>query len=215
MKPNGLYGTAVPTWHFALLAFCLLLAGVTGASGRPQDPTSKQDTRVKVAVTPFVIEPQPFAGTPSRQDQEKFVQHLSDEATKQAAQSMTEHRIVDSVQQVPSRDAAKGQVVVTGVVRLPVSLPSGVIGWSGSHRHGHFATATVTVFSPVGQIISTEDVTVDWGDVWWFKSGKSARNYPQDEVIASLVRKAVDHAVRRLDRQKLMSPLLDNAAEKA
>lgn len=192
-----------PMTYLATICRCLAFSALTLACYGPSIASPNDNPPLSVAVAPFVIEPQPFDKTPSRSDQEQFVRHLSDEATKQAEQSLLEHRIVDAAQQVTSKDVAPGLMVVTGTIRLPISLPPRIIGWNASHRHGTFAIATLILLDPVGTIVFRQEVAVRWGDVWWYSGGKTARNYPQDDVIASLARKAVDHAVRRLDRQKL------------
>lgn len=189
---------------FIAISRCLAISALILACCGLSVEASNANPPLKVAVASFIIEPQPFEKTPSRADQGQFMRHLSDEATKQAEQSLIEHHIVDVAQQVTSRDAAQGQMVVTGTIRLPVSLPPRVMGWDASRRHGSFATATLILLSPVGKVVFQQDIAVRWGDVWWYSGGKATHNYAQDDVIASLVRKATDHAVRRLNRQKLL-----------
>jgi len=180
--------------HLGMLMVCWALVCAAAAA-----PAGGMSASVTVAVAPFTIDPQPFVGAPVRPDQGDFILSLTREATKQTEQTLVERHIVDSAGTVPSGEARTGRMVVTGTVRMPISLPPKVIGWNAAHRHGHFATATVTVTDAVGRLVSEENATVDWGDVWWFHGGKDAKNYPLDNVLASLARKAVDHAVRRLD----------------
>lgn len=180
------------------LVFGWALLCVTSGSARAKDPHGI----VTVAVAPFTIDPQPFAGAPERADEKEFLKRLSEEATEQAQRSLIERHIADIATRVPSRDAADGRVVVTGTIRMPISLPPRVIGWDASRRRGHFATATVTLLDATGKVLSEQNVAVDWGDVWWFQGGKSVHNNRLDQVLGDFVRKAADHAVRRLNLRR-------------
>ena len=186
-------------------SFVIVLIG--GALNVPHSAAAaKVPTRsVQVAVVPFVIEPQPFAGAPVRPDQAEELRHLSVEATKQVIRSLLDHHPAYSVAQVPTVEAGTGKTVITGTIRMPISLPPNVGGWYAEKRHGHFATATIVVSDGDGKAIATQSIDLNWDAVWWYRSGKIARNFPLDQVLDGFARKAADHAVRRLDHQILES----------
>ena len=181
------------------LVFGWALLWVTTDSARAED----LHPIVTVAVAPFTIDPQPFAGAPERADEEEFLKRLSEEATEQAQRSLIERHIADAATRVSSRDAADGRVVVSGTIRMPISLPPRVIGWDASRRRGHFATATVTLLDATGKVLSEQDVAVNWGDVWWFQGGKSVHNNRLGQVLEGFARRVADHAVRRLELRRL------------
>lgn len=180
------------------LVFGWVLLWVTTESARAKDLHGT----VTVAVAPFTIDPQPFAGAPERADEKEFLKRLSEEATEQAQRSLIERHIADAATRASSRDAADGRFVVTGTIRMPISLPPKVIGWDASRRRGHFATATVILLDATGKALSERDVAVNWDDVWWFQGGKSVHNNRLDRVLEDFVRKAADHAVRRLELRR-------------
>lgn len=190
-----------------LLIFGWTLICAASVSAQAKDVSTKDFPGVvTVAVVPFRIEPQPFVGAPVRPDAPQFLSHLSDEATNQAQHTLVERHIADAAERLISRELARSRIVVTGTVRMPISLPPNLIGWNGAHHHGTFATAIVTATDAAGTILSRQEVSVNWNDVWWFRGGKAAFVYPLDQVLSSLARKAVDHGVRHLDLRSQAKP---------
>jgi hypothetical protein len=108
------------------------LATETEAEGQKPEPAFP-----KLAIVPFIIEPQPFDGAPVRDDEGNIRRKLSEEATKQAERVLVARRVAATTERVASREAAAGQFVMTGVVRLPLSLPENVLR-EAAFRRGRY-----------------------------------------------------------------------------
>ncbi len=162
----------------------------------PPATADKKPLFVRVAVVPFTVEPQPFAGAPTRSDQAKLVSKLEEEATKQSSRSLIEHNLAGEVQPAAKFSEAQAPFVLSGIVRLPISLPERVYGLDAYERSGQFATAIVTVKHLDGTILATGEARLTWKACWWITGPRSRRNLPVDDVLADFVRKAADRATQ-------------------
>lgn len=173
------------------------LTSETEAEGQKPEPAFP-----KLAIVPFAIEPQPFDGAPMRADEDKIVQKLSEEATKQAERVLISRRVAATTERVGSKEAAAGQFVVTGVVRLPLSLPEPVFR-EAQFRRGRFATAEVTLWNREGNLCARQDIQLVWGDGWWlYGGGRIHRRRALNDILIEFAQKAADRAVNRIVREK-------------
>lgn len=155
-----------------------------------------------LAVVPFTVEPQPFEGAPVRADEDKIMRKLSEEATKQAERVLMARRVAAATERIESKEAAAGQFALTGVVRLPLSLPDNVFR-DAQFRRGRFATAEVTLWNRKGKICARQEVQLVWGDGWWlYSGGRIRRHRALDDVLIEIAQKAADRAVNRIVREK-------------
>lgn len=95
----------------------------------------------KIGLVPFVIESRPFQDAPPRANEAAEARYLQEEATEQAARTITEHGLAKAIERVPRPDAAQAPLIITGTVFLPFSLPRGVSRTDAYERHGEFAVA--------------------------------------------------------------------------
>ena len=123
-----------------------------------------------------------------------------EEATKQASRTLTEHGFVGTVELVGKVAEAQSPLVLTGTVRLPVSLPVNVYGFDAYERRGQFATSTVIVKRRDGTVLATGESRLTWKACWW-ETGRGHHNLPVDDVLADFVRKATDQATRKAFQQ--------------
>lgn len=164
-------------------------------------PSSAPSLLGNVRVAPFEIVPRPLEGATENLNGEALRKHLSEEATQQAIRTLLRHNMAEVRGDASKSGSATGDgLSMTGSVRLPLSLPPGVIGLRASSRKGPFATAVVTLKRSDGSVLASEERTLRWKDVRWTRGGRVRRNRKVDDVLANSVRKSVDHAVRRLRR---------------
>jgi hypothetical protein len=190
MKRNSLMAAAV---------VCLLASIVIGTQAKDQKP---EPAFPKLVVVPFTIEPQPFEQASTRTDEDKIVQQLSEAATKQAERVLIARRVAATTERVASREAAKGQYVLTGVVRLPLSLPANVFQ-EAPFRRGRFAWAEVSLWNREGQLCARQEVQLVWGDGWWlYGGGRIRRHRALEDVLSEFAEKAADRAVNRIVRER-------------
>ena len=180
-------GTALTLlWLLGLICLSLRAAGVGAAPD-------------KIGLVPFVIGSRPFQDAPPRTDEAAELHHLQEEATKQAARTITEHGLAKTVERVLRPDAAGAPLIITGTVSLPLSLPRRVSRTDTYERHEEFAVATATLLLPDGHIAASSHVTLGWRACWW-THGKSSVPIPFDTVLADFTRKATDKAIRSVFR---------------
>ncbi len=188
--------SVVVSWRVLVFAaFCLLSGAFVPAASADQKPLY-----ARITVTRLTVEAQPFEGAPNRLDQADLIGKLEEEATKQARRTLTEHGFVETVEPVGKVAEAQSPLVLTGTVRLPVSLPANVYGFDAYERRGQFATATVTVKRRDGTVLATAESRLTWKACWW-ETGRNHRNIPVDDVLADFVRKATDRATRKAFQQ--------------
>lgn len=177
----------------------LLAASVTESEAEGQKP---EPAFPKLAVVPFIIEPQPFDGASLRADEDKIRRKLSEEATKQAERVLVARRVAATTERVTSREAAAGQYIVTGVVRLPLSLPEPVFR-DAPFRRGRFLTAAVTLWNREGNLCAQQEIQMVWGDGWWlYGGGRIHRRRALDDILIEYAQKAADRAVNRIVRER-------------
>ncbi len=160
----------------------------------------------KVLVVPLSIESLPFRDSPERPDREQVLQRLTEEATARAERTLLKQHLAQSVERAPSPDPTRGGLVLTGVVRLPVSVPAGQRGGRAMFRSGRFASATVALRRADGMLVAEGHTHLDWDDIRWVRGARIRRARALDDVLVDAVRKATDHAVKRLreaDREAL------------
>ena len=174
-------------------AVCLLFLSSNLCANADKKPAYE-----RVAVVPFAIEAQPFERTPNRTDQDDEIRRLQEEAAKQAERSLKEHGLAGNMESAATAQAAKSPLVLSGVIRLAVSLPSRIYGMAGYQRSGPFITVTETLQRSDGTVAATGSSTLGWRGCWWITAGKSSHVIPVDTVLADFVRKAVDRATRNV-----------------
>ena len=166
--------------------------GTPGQAGSP-----------RVEVVPLTVESLPFRDSPERPDRDQVLERLAAEATARAERTLLKQHIAGVVERVASPAVASGALVLTGTVRLPVSVPAGQRGGRALFRRGRFASATVTLRRPDGTVAAQGESHLEWDDVWWLRGARVRRARKLDDVLVDTVRKAVDHAVKRLRRPEL------------
>lgn len=182
-----------------LVVPCLLFAaGKMGWSAPPQAAVF-----TKVVVGAVVVEPEPFPKAPSRPDEAEVIRQLTEVATARAERTLVKQHIAETVERSSSRDTSSAPVLLTGTVRLPVSLPNSARGRGALFQHGHFATVDVALQRRDGTMIAKEEVTLGWRDVPWVLGSRISHARPLDDVLGEYVRKGVDHAVKGLKRHDL------------
>ena len=184
--------------NYGIVPICILAFLPIGSSASRQ----KASPLPSVSVIPFVIEPQAFPGAEKNPNETVVLRELSNQATNQAQSTLLKKKIALTVN-VNEKAEAATPVVITGVVRLPVSLPPDLIGLQAVSRRGRFATATVSVRNGTGKVVAEQTVQLVWGDATWTRGMRIKRNLPLDKVLADFVRKAADRAIQRLDFTKL------------
>jgi len=184
--------------RFVAATACGLLAPAgagqsQAGNGRAPLPTA--------TVLPFTVSAEPQPGAAPRPDQDGLLRLLGREATLQAGRTLTEHGIAGQVTQAPGPVGRAAPVVVTGSIRLPVSLPPGISAFDADKRRGTFATGTATFTRPDGTVIATETIRLGWGAVSWVYGGRPKRIAPLEAVLEDFSRKAADRAVLAAARE--------------
>ncbi len=167
--------------------------------GVPAVASEKPPRYPLVAVASFRIEPQPYPGAPLRTGESELLERLVGEATARAERTLVKQHIAGRVERLAGLESATAAPVLTGVVRLPLSLPPGQGGARAMFRKGPFASASVLLRQPDGTSIQRE-VTLDWRDIRWTRGARIRRVRRFDDVLVDFVRKGVDHAVKRIQR---------------
>lgn len=185
--------TALP---IAIAAAFLLTASPSPAR------TKKPPLFQKVLLVPITVEPLPFEGVPPQRWEGETARKLSDEATKQADRILLRSNLAATVVRGASApEAGEGSApipVVSGTLRLPVSLPATVRGWDASRRKGRFASMTIVVTDPrTGRIIASGSGLCEWRDAWWIRTKHHGYHVvPLESVLLDFARKAAERSVR-------------------
>lgn len=154
----------------------------------------------KVLVGPFTIESQPLPGGKDRPMPEVFPTLLANEAAASAERSLVRGHLAAVVERKPARNAAVGEAVITGTVRLPTSLPPGLHGLHADAQKGALATATLKLVSADGKILQQAEATFSWRDARWLTGPpKSRRVRPVETVLVEAVREVVARAAELLE----------------
>ena len=170
----------------------LTLLSACSVAGTPR----RQATFPRVAVAPFAVVPQPLAGAPAQQD---LAQLLAEEATASAQRSVLREGIGESVERVPSPAQAAGQVLVTGTVTLPTSLPPGLHGMRADSRQGRLGVVILQLIGADGRPLRTAEAEISWRQGRWLTGApRFLRSRPAASVLRDAVRDLVEKGVRRL-----------------
>ncbi len=175
---------------------CLIFSGSIFSVSADKKPAYD-----RVAIVPFTIEAQSLENTPNRADQDDEIRRLQEEAAKQAERTLKEHGLAGEMEPAATAQAAKSPLVLSGVIRLAISMPPRINGMAGYRRSGPFITVTETLQRPDGTVTATGNSTLGWNGCWWITAGKSSHVIPVDNVLADFVRKAVDRATRSAFQQ--------------
>jgi hypothetical protein len=195
MTPKSLHGTAVRPGLITLLA--IVIAACLSGTEAGAKPRVLQPLFSTLAVAGLTIEPQTVDRFPKPALNEDSAQILAEGATRQAERSLLRFRIAASV--VREKPGAQPLPRLAGVVRMPVSLPSGLHGLKAARQKGDLATATVEILDAEGRILATGTAAVAWNDVRWLRGGpRYRRSRPVYEVLAEAARKSVDLAVEHV-----------------
>ena len=195
MTTSGLMRRGVLVASFAALLACPPPAGA-----------DKKPVFDRVAIVPFTVELQTFEATPNRSDQDDEIRRLQEEAGKQVERSLKEHGLAGEMEPAAKAEAAHAPFVLTGVIRLTVSLPPRIRGVDAYRRSGPFVTVTETLQRSDGTVISTGHSSLGWSACWWVSGGKTSRNIPVDTVLSDFVRKGVDRAARNVFQEAAKAP---------
>lgn len=188
MKPSR-------SFLLSLAALALTLAACTAPKQPPREPAPLP----RLVLLPFTIEPQPLEGLPSRSDAGAFAQILAEEATSAAEQALIEHHVASTVERAAPGAKNTGALRVTGVVRIPVSLPEDLTGLRADRQRGPFAVAVVHLLGPDGQAVKEADAILTWRDAQWLEGAPRYRgNRPAATVLREAVREAVETAIDHL-----------------
>lgn len=179
-----------------VLPICLWLIMGAGQTTQAAEPGVLVQ---EVTVAPFAIIPVPLTGAPEREDQESLLRRLAEEATARAARTLRKQGRDGGAQRVSEKHPGVN-CVVSGTVRLPISLRPVDGGGRAMFHRGPFATANVVLRQADGTVLARREVTLNWGDVAWVQGARHRRARPLDSVLVDFVRKAVDHAVKRLGK---------------
>ncbi len=180
-----------PLRFTGLFGLLLLVANPTLSAKRPQSLWTQ------AIVVPILIEAEPIEGATPRADVEAVAKRLSESATGEAGRRLLKERIAVTVETTPP-----AAVVLSGTIRLPLSLPPRVIGLRAHDRQGAFATAHFTLRDAGGKVITEETAMLKWDEVRWLRGGGHyRRNRALDEVLQDTARSATARAVKRLSQK--------------
>lgn len=179
----------------ANIGVAIAALAVTWLGSRPV--SGQQPAFGNVAVEPVMVEAVPFQDTPPRLDQAEVLQRLSQEATARAERTLLRQGLASKVERTAAQ-APSGTLILTGTVRLPVSVPAGQRGARAMFRKGPFGTATVSLRRSDGTLVAEGQSKLDWDDVRWLRGVRVRRVRDFDEVLQDAVRKATDHAIKGL-----------------
>lgn len=182
---------------FLILSLAALLLPLA-LSCATRSPAKRGAVYPKVVLVPFTVEPQPVNGE-SDQNNAGRVHLLAEEASASATRALLGH-LAETVERTASPDSAQGQVLVTGTVRLPVSLPPRVRGLAADSRNGTLAVATVRLQGADGTMIRETEARLTWREARWLEGApRFKRNRRVDAVLADAVKEVVERAVSRLE----------------
>lgn len=188
--------------YWKLLACAVLL--YTAANWNGSTAAAHQPRIASVVVDPIIVEAQPYADAPPRRDTEELLRRLGEIATARAERSLIKQQLAGTSTRTSTSTSSEAPVL-SGVVRLPISLPRGHGGARALFRRGRFASATVVLKQDGGTVLAEETASLDWDDVRWIYGARGGHARKLDEVLEDYVRKAVDQALKRL-RRHLNSP---------
>lgn len=204
-------------------AACLLLWGATvQARGPRRQPSWEKPLFGVVQVAPFAIEPEPRAGVPLGAAQQERIRVLSEQVTQHTDHWLFKKRLSGTIaggEQRATSAADEATPVVSGVVRLPLSLPADLQQRYALFSRQRFATATVTVQLPAGTKIEAA-ATPDGKESLPTERLRQQLTYGKGIVwvLERFAEKAVDRALEslwrevRTRRRPAASPTGDGAA---
>lgn len=178
----------------ALLLVVLAHQHGAGAAARPS-----RNTASAVTVAPFRIEPQTLEGAEPGDGLERAVSRQSEAATARAERSMARSGLARAAGVV-------APVHLSGVVRLPVTLPERLDHHRAQTRREPFVTVAVTLTGADGVVVARGDAMLRWKDLRWTEhhwrgGGRTRRLHhhdrPVDDVLEEAVTAAVDRAVNQ------------------
>lgn len=179
-----------------LLVISCLVGVTVGIGAAPAG--AKEPRYVRVTVMPFIIRPQPLPGVDELPGQDELQHRLAEIATLRAERSLLHQHLTGQVARATS--AAPEGWVLTGVVSLPISPLVARQAGRAMFRPTPFATATVTLrYGGKDQLQASQ--TLAWRDTRWLRGSRVRRARAFEQVAADFVRKAVDHAVKKLKTQ--------------
>ena len=184
MKPSGTPAI------LGLAILCLVKASVQPSLGAPK----RTPPFAEVAVVPLTVVPQPMPRASAQKDQDDLVQRLAEKATVRAIRSLLRRGIAEAVRAASPKDSSAEQLLVTGTVRLPVPLPSHLVGLSAQLRRGRLATANVAIRRADGTTVARAGAMLDWSDVLWTYGGRVQHPRPQEAVLEEAVQEVVRSA---------------------
>lgn len=190
----------------ALVRLGLALGGLCMSLAASSPASMQRPLLGNVAVMSLTVESLPFRDSPERPDRDQVLRRLAEEATARAVRTLMKQHLADPVAQFASPAAASGALVLTGTVRLPVSIPAGQRGGRAMFRGGRFASATVVLRRSDGTLVAEGQSHLNWDDVRWVRGARFPRTRTLDDVLVDAVRKATDHAVKRLRRPDPETP---------
>ena len=178
-----------------LAALGLSLAACSATRQPPREPAPLP----RLVLLPFTIEPLPLEGAPSRSDPAGFAQILATEATSAAEQALIEHHVASAVERAAPGARDAGALQVTGVVKIPVTLPGDLIGLRADKQRGPLVVAVVHLLGPDGKAVQKGEAILTWRDAKWLEGApRFRRNLPAEAVLREAVREAVEIAVDNL-----------------
>ena len=184
---------SIQLFSLSLLGLALLTACSAATTRR------REATFPRVVVAPFAVVPQSLAGAPAQSAQDVFAQLLAEEATASAQRTVLQEGIGATVERVPSPAEAAGQVLVTGTVTLPTSLPPGLHGLRADSRQGRLAVVTLQLIGTDGRPLRIAEAEISWREGRWLTgSPRFRRSRPTPSVLRDAVRDLVEKGVRRL-----------------
>src|SRR5207247_2581193 len=205
MKPSGTPAI------LGLAILCLVKASVQPSLGAPK----RTPPFAEVAVVPLTVVPQPMPRASAQKDQDDLVQRLAEKATVRAIRSLLRRGIAEAVRAASPKDSSAEQLLVTGTVRLPVPLPSHLVGLSAQLRRGRLATVNVAIRRADGTTVARAGAMLDWSDVLWTYGGRVQHPRPQEAVLEEAVQEVVDRAIKRLKQSGVEeAPEVDDPDDK-
>ena len=168
--------------------------GMTRAGLRTREPRLPA-----VAVNRFTVVAQPVGRAQVPTAGQNLSWLLAESATSEAEKSLLSRRVASSVQR-PAAGGGDKQPRLSGEVVMPVSLPPHLKGLAAAGLDGSLATASVRLVDEEGRTLGEGTASVDWDDVRWLRGAKYKRSRPVSEALADAARRAVDLAVRQLER---------------
>lgn len=130
-------------------------------------------------------------------EREWFQALVAAQASAAAQRTALEHRLAGIIETAPARRTESHRL--SGRVSAPVALPSELRGSRAAFTEGVLATARVELRDARGELVSTADSRVEWGDLRWTIGGpKTRRAKDPDLTLLDAAELAVERAVKRL-----------------